>query len=374
MSLITEAYLGHVDEVSKLLDSETDQIGVNEPDAYGDTALHAAAYAGKILTVEDLVRRKANVNARNNVGSTPLHKAVLSNSLPIITCLLDNGADANIKNLAGKRPEFYSNNVSLITTLKGDSVVSKKLAVPRDRHGQLIGKGGKNLNTIRNASGAEITVPKPDEESDEVTLGGRADEIKEAERLIQEFLEKEPLPNANRAGNRGPAAVPENWPSTKLDIHAENLRYIIGPKGATIKHIQKETGVKIYIPREEDEDEQVLVSGPDYDTLEEAVNMIFFAVRTRGSNGRDRDNNRGGDRNNNNRGGDRGDRNYNNNRDDNDDRNNGRDNNRNNSRDNNDNRGNQGNRGNRGNNRGDNNNNNRDDNNRGNSRGNNNSN
>jgi len=338
MSLITAAYLGRVDEVSKLLDSESDQLDVNEPDAYGDTALHAAAYAGKILTVEDLVRRKANVNARNNVGSTPLHKAVLSNSLPIINCLLENGADANIKNAAQKRPEFYTTNIALITQLKGKDVSTKTLAVPRDRHGQLIGKGGKNLNTIRNASGAEITVPKPDEDSDNVTLGGRPDEIKEAERLILEFLEKEAAPNTRTAGGTRPA-IPSTWRETKLGVDKENLRYVIGPKGATIKYIQKQTGSRITIPREDDDETQVSVAAPDHQALEEAVTMIYNAVKTRTDRERDynsrggapsrnrddRDNRYNGDNRDNYRG------NRNNNRDDRDDNNRG-DNNRGNNR------------------------------------------
>jgi len=265
MSLITAAYLGNLPSVTKLLEGADgeDPIDVNEPDAYGDTALHAAAYAGKFSTVEYLLEKKANVNARNGVGSTPLHKAVLSHNVAIVNLLLQKGADGNIKNNAGKRAEFYTERTELQNTLKGDKLVTKNLTVPRDRHGQLIGRGGKTLNNIRAKSGAQITVPKPETNSDEISIKGRDDEVKEAENLIQEVLKKEPVSNSRDNQRLIPDVLPDGWAATELQVKKDNIRFIIGPKGKTIQYILDKTGVRVNVPRSDNPiSDKVTVVGP----------------------------------------------------------------------------------------------------------------
>jgi len=281
MSLITAAFLGNKAEVTKLIEGQDgeDPIDVNEPDAYGDTALHAAAYAGKFSTVEYLIEQKANVNARNGVGSTPLHKAVLSqNGIAIVNLLLQKGSDPSIRNTAGKRPEFYTERIDIANILKGDKLITKQVAVPRDRHGQLIGKQGKTLNTIRKKSGAQITVPKAEAGLDEITIRGREEEIKEAESLIEEVLKKEPA----GSGHKIPDVLPDGWAATELQVKKDNIRYIIGQRGKTIQYILDKTGVRVNVPKSDNPaSDKVTVVGP-VDAVDEAVKIIFDVITRRG--------------------------------------------------------------------------------------------
>lgn len=288
MALVSEAYLGNLDQLKKMI--EQDKTDVNEPDPYGDTPLHAASYTGKYTLVQYLLEKGANINSKNGAGSTPLHKAVVGKQAGIVELLLKHKADTEIKNLAGLRPEYYTKNAGIIAALKAEHSVTKKISVPRERHGQLIGKKGKTLEGIRRKSGAQITVPKPTESTNEITIVGRADEVTRAEELIEEFLKREPA-----GGPKVPDVLPEGWASTELQVQRKNIRYIIGPKGSTIQRIIKDTGVNITVPGsrrrgqqqqvtpfEETNEDKIIVVGP-INSVDEAIKRIYDVVTSKGT-------------------------------------------------------------------------------------------
>ncbi|KAF2795361.1 ankyrin repeat protein [Melanomma pulvis-pyrius CBS 109.77] len=62
-------------------------------DKHGCSALHCAAYGGKISTVRALIEHGAEVDAREGAGLTPLHKAVLRKMQGTVKVLLEFGAD-----------------------------------------------------------------------------------------------------------------------------------------------------------------------------------------------------------------------------------------------------------------------------------------
>ena len=71
---------------------------IDEPNAFGNTALHMACYTGQEAVASDLVNRGANVNQPNRNGYTPLHLAAVStNGALCLELLVNNGADVNMQ-------------------------------------------------------------------------------------------------------------------------------------------------------------------------------------------------------------------------------------------------------------------------------------
>lgn len=67
----------------------------------GATALHFAVMKGRMQLVEQIVRRRAEVNSRTRNGTTPLHTAVVYARKEIAEFLLDNGADIYARSARG---------------------------------------------------------------------------------------------------------------------------------------------------------------------------------------------------------------------------------------------------------------------------------
>lgn len=70
---------------------------------------------------------------------------------------------------------------------------SKKIEIPNDRVGVIIGKGGETIKFLQNQSGAKIQVTRdvdadPHAPTRMVELMGTADQISRAEQLVKEVL------------------------------------------------------------------------------------------------------------------------------------------------------------------------------------------
>lgn len=78
------------------LSSVTSQ--TDEPNAFGNTALHMACHMGQDTVATELVNCGANINQPNHHGSTPLHLAAASSSgVLCLELLINNGADVNMQ-------------------------------------------------------------------------------------------------------------------------------------------------------------------------------------------------------------------------------------------------------------------------------------
>ena len=96
----------HPEKIQALLELGAD---VNVRDYKGKTALHRAATAGFLASMEVLLANGADINAADHQGATPLSDAVRAGRVEAVALLLERGAEPTAKNHRG---------VSIVTTAK----------------------------------------------------------------------------------------------------------------------------------------------------------------------------------------------------------------------------------------------------------------
>ncbi|XP_055307134.1 uncharacterized protein LOC129571369, partial [Sitodiplosis mosellana] len=77
---------------------------VNEKDMYGETALHRAAFAGKVKEAENLIAEGADLNIGNNFNETALHYAAKKGHKSVAELLIHKGANLDSETNMKKTP------------------------------------------------------------------------------------------------------------------------------------------------------------------------------------------------------------------------------------------------------------------------------
>jgi ankyrin repeat protein len=93
---------GRTEEALSLL--ETGEVGINDTDINGVTALHLAVIIQKFEYIGMLLKYGADPNGHDNLDvgyCTPLHRAAENESLEIVRALVEGGADVNVRNKLG---------------------------------------------------------------------------------------------------------------------------------------------------------------------------------------------------------------------------------------------------------------------------------
>ena len=164
--LVLAAQVEDFAEVQRLVQAGAD---VNQQDAYGDTALHAAV-GHKKSVVKFLLDHGADANLANLAGSTPLHKAAVRGDGRIAGLLLRAGADAGLRNGSGLLAEQLAADRKLWALLVGDAAVGEEVLVPATRLGLVIGKKGRKLAELQQQSGAFVDVQRTNAAQERVLL------------------------------------------------------------------------------------------------------------------------------------------------------------------------------------------------------------
>ncbi|KAK9069939.1 hypothetical protein SSX86_010337 [Deinandra increscens subsp. villosa] len=166
-----------------------------------------------------------------------------------------------------------------------DQSTSRRMEIPSNKVGVLIGKSGDTIRTLQHSSGARIQITR-DSEADPnaptrpVQLVGSIESINKAERLIKEVIAEADAGGSPSLVARG-FSVHSSGIGEQVHIQVPNdkVGVIIGKGGDTIKSLQTRSGARIQlIPQHLPEGDQskertVRVSG-DRKQIEMAREMI----------------------------------------------------------------------------------------------------
>ena len=106
-SVFAMSGLGETVNLSRMSESQPES--VHARDGEGNTALHWAAWCGKLGAVSLLIDRGSEVECRNNLGMTPLHVGVHRYSdLDALRVLITHGASVDSRDNRGRTPLHYA--------------------------------------------------------------------------------------------------------------------------------------------------------------------------------------------------------------------------------------------------------------------------
>jgi ankyrin repeat protein len=118
--IIEAARLGQLERLKSILDQQPELLHARMSKS-DSTLLHHAAFNGRDAVVQELLIRKADVNAKNHGGLTPLHDCVHRGTIESAVMLLERGADLNVRNNEGQTPLAYAlakNRLDMVELLR----------------------------------------------------------------------------------------------------------------------------------------------------------------------------------------------------------------------------------------------------------------
>ncbi|KAL2520267.1 KH domain-containing protein [Forsythia ovata] len=133
-------------------------------------------------------------------------------------------------------------------------VMSRKMEVPNDKVGVLIGKAGDTIRSLQDNSGAKIQIVRdadadPRSVSRPVELIGTLENITKAEKLIKDVIAEADAGGSPSLVARGFSTVQAAAGGEQLEIQVPNEKVglIIGKGGETIKNLQTRSGARIQL-------------------------------------------------------------------------------------------------------------------------------
>ncbi|KAL0917666.1 hypothetical protein M5K25_012745 [Dendrobium thyrsiflorum] len=133
-----------------------------------------------------------------------------------------------------------------------DLSISRKIEVPNNKVGVLIGKSGETIRHLQINSGAKIQITRdgdndPHSSMRHVELTGTMENINKAEQLIKDVIAE-----ANAGGSPSLVAKGFSTPQSggeqiEMQIPSDKVGMIIGRGGETIKNLQTKTGARIQL-------------------------------------------------------------------------------------------------------------------------------
>jgi far upstream element-binding protein len=128
---------------------------------------------------------------------------------------------------------------------------SKKIDVPNNRVGVIIGKGGETIKYLQLQSGSKIQVTRdmdadPGSNNRSVELMGTPEQIAKAEQLIHDVLAEAEAGGSGNTSRRMPGGQAGS-DHFSMKIPNNKVGLVIGKGGETIKNMQATTGARIQV-------------------------------------------------------------------------------------------------------------------------------
>ncbi|KAL8133703.1 uncharacterized protein LOC141712633 isoform X2 [Apium graveolens] len=132
--------------------------------------------------------------------------------------------------------------------------ISRKMEVPNNKVGVLIGKAGDTIRTLQNSSGSRIQITRdadadPNSGSRAVELIGTLENIRKAETLIKNVIAEADAGGSPALVAKGFNTVQASGAGEQIQIQVPNEKVglIIGKGGETIKNMQTRSGARIQL-------------------------------------------------------------------------------------------------------------------------------
>ncbi|KAI3464275.1 hypothetical protein Pfo_020938 [Paulownia fortunei] len=133
-------------------------------------------------------------------------------------------------------------------------ILSRKMEVPNDKVGVLIGKAGDTIRSLQDNSGAKIQIMRdadadPQSASRPLELVGTLENINKAEKLIKDVIAEADAGGSPSLVARGFSTVQAASGGEQLEILVpiEKVGLIIGKGGETIRNLQTRSGARIQL-------------------------------------------------------------------------------------------------------------------------------
>ncbi|KAJ6360559.1 hypothetical protein OIU77_004554 [Salix suchowensis] len=172
--------------------------------------------------------------------------------------------------------------------LSEDQTTSRKMEVPNDKVGVLIGKGGDTIRYLQYNSGAKIQITRdaeadPQSTTRPVELIGSLSSISKAEKLINAVIAEADAGGSPALVAMGLATSAQNsgvGDQLEIPVPNEKVGLIIGRGGETIKGLQAKSGARIqlipqHLPEGDESKERTVRVTGDTRQIEMAREMIM---------------------------------------------------------------------------------------------------
>nr|XP_043614424.1 far upstream element-binding protein 1-like [Erigeron canadensis] len=167
---------------------------------------------------------------------------------------------------------------------------SRKVDVPNNKVGVLIGKSGDTIRTLEQNSGARVHITRdsevdPGSTTRPVEIVGSLESIKKAEKLIKDVIAEadaggSPLLVAKGLSNLQSSAAVEQ---VQIQVPNDKVKFIIGKGGETIKNLQTRSGARIqcipqHLPEGDQSKERTVKLTGDMRQIEMAKDLIIETI------------------------------------------------------------------------------------------------
>ncbi|XP_038718014.1 far upstream element-binding protein 2-like isoform X2 [Tripterygium wilfordii] len=186
--------------------------------------------------------------------------------------------------------EFDDSAPQIQPTFDDGPTTLRKMEVPNNKVGVLIGKAGETIRFLQYNSGAKIQITRDAEADPNLTtrpveLIGTLSSIEKAEKLINAVIAEADAGGSPTLVARGLRSVQNAGPTEQIEIQVPNEKVglIIGRGGDTIKGLQNRSGARIqlmpqHLPEGDDSKERTVRVTGDKRQIEMAREMIKEAM------------------------------------------------------------------------------------------------
>ncbi|KAL6512164.1 hypothetical protein OROGR_021761 [Orobanche gracilis] len=133
-------------------------------------------------------------------------------------------------------------------------ILSRKMEVPNDKVGVLIGKAGDTIRSLQDNSGAKIQIMRdadadPRSTTRPLELVGTLEDINKAEKLIKDVIAEADAGGSPSLVARGfnTAQAASGGEQVEIQVPIEKVGLIIGKGGETIRNLQTTSGARIQL-------------------------------------------------------------------------------------------------------------------------------